>query len=231
MVTLLLTSTLILALIAIGIYFWQKPAGGSEPAESLPPPRDHNGLFTVDEPNQLASATENSLQSPETLLESARNGDKSALNQAHASSDPALYETVLNTLVAQVDSEAKLLSLLSYVTTSEFRVNKALAQKSIEHWQGNLDRQSIAKMLHIAALSDDARIYGKAVDIVLRSWREGRLSGVSAMELQALLNGEFWVLSSRTRSSGAGFVLKRTLSTANRELAPTNNPNGQQHTG
>jgi hypothetical protein len=32
------------------------------------------------------------------------------------------------------------------------------------------------------------------------------------------------VLSSRTRTSGAGFVLKQTLSSATRELELTNNP-------
>jgi len=224
MVILFITSALILGLIAIGIYFWQKPASSSEPTESLPPRRQHAGLFSDEEPNQLASATENGLQSRETLLESARNGDKSALEEARASSDPALYDEVLNTLVVQVDSEAKLLSLLSHVTRNELPVNKALAQKSIDHWRESLDRQSTAKMLHIAALSDDAETYRKAVEIVLQSWREGRVPDLSAMELQSLLNGEFWILSSRTRSSGAGFLLKRTLSTANRELAPTNNP-------
>ena len=37
---------------------------------------------------------------------------------------------------------------------------------------------------------------------------------VSAEELRALFDGEFWILSARTRSSGAGFVLKRTLESA-----------------
>jgi hypothetical protein len=37
------------------------------------------------------------------------------------------------------------------------------------------------------------------------------------------LNSEFWVLSSNTRSSGAGFVLKRTLSNATRELKTQSN--------
>jgi hypothetical protein len=41
---------------------------------------------------------------------------------------------------------------------------------------------------------------------------------LSAAELQQLLNSEFWLLSSSTRNSGAGFVLKRTLSLAKREL-------------
>jgi hypothetical protein len=46
---------------------------------------------------------------------------------------------------------------------------------------------------------------------------------VSAAELQSLLVSEFWLLSSATRSSGAGFVLKRTLSRAKRELETVNN--------
>jgi hypothetical protein len=48
--------------------------------------------------------------------------------------------------------------------------------------------------------------------------REQKLADISPAELRALFDGEFWVLSSRTRSSGAGFVLKRTLKNARREL-------------
>jgi len=224
MVTLLITSVLILGLVAIGIYLWQRPDSSSETVESLPPPPQPSGLFSDNHQNQLASITENSLQSRETLLESARNDDKSALKAARASNDPAVYDEVLNILVTRIDSEAKLLSLVSHVTRNEFPVNKALAQKSIDYWQKNLNRQSTAKMLHVAALSDDAETYCRAVEIVLSSWREGKLSELSATELQSLLNSEFWLLSSSTRSSGAGFVLKRTLSSAYRELAPTNNP-------
>jgi hypothetical protein len=224
MVTLLITSVLILGLLAVAIYVLQRPDSSSETVESLPPPPQPAGLFSDDHQNQLASMTENSLQSRETLLESARNHDINALKEACASNDPALYDEVLNILVAQVDSEAKLLSLVSHVIRNENPVNKALAQKSIDYWQKNLDRQLTAKMLHVAALSDDAETYCKAVEIVLSSWRAGRLPDLSATELQSLLNSEFWILSSRTRSSGAGFVLKRMLSSANRELAPTNNP-------
>ena len=67
-------------------------------------------------------------------------------------------------------------------------------------------------MLHFAAaLSDDAASTNAPSKMALHFWREGRLPDVSAMELQLYLTGEFWVLSSGTRSSGAGFVLKRTL--------------------
>jgi hypothetical protein len=80
------------------------------------------------------------------------------------------------------------------------------------------------KLLHAAALSDNAKNYERAIELVLMSWRDGSLSDVSGKELQSLFNSEYWVLSSRTRTSGAGFVLKQTLSTATRELEPTNNP-------
>ncbi len=101
------------------------------------------------------------------------------------------------------------------------------AVQAIRAFQQSPNRSSTAKLLHIAALTDDAKNYGRAIELVLMSWRDGTLADLSAVELQALINSEYWVLSSHTRSSGAGFVLKRTLSIANRELEPANNPNHQ----
>jgi len=98
------------------------------------------------------------------------------------------------------------------------------AVHAIRDFQQAPDKSSAAKLLHVAALTDDAKNYARAVELVLMSWRDGSLADLSAVELQALINSEYWVLSSHTRSSGAGFVLKRTLSTANSELEPTNNP-------
>jgi hypothetical protein len=85
-------------------------------------------------------------------------------------------------------------------------------------WSANPDRGSTARALHFAALSDDADIYRGAVESALQLWRAARLGDISVIELRALFDGEFWVLSSRSRSSGAGFVLKRTLDGARREL-------------
>jgi hypothetical protein len=79
-----------------------------------------------------------------------------------------------------------------------------------------------AKLLHVAAQTDDAKTFGRAIELVLMSWRDHSLADVSAKDLQALFNSEYWVLSSRSRTSGAGFVLKQTLSDANRELEGTN---------
>lgn len=222
MVTLLLLifTFALLGSLAVAIYFFQRAANTSQPVE-LPLPPPPTGLFSDIPPVPLPGSSEDPKK---TVLETAAKGDKNALNQAHELNDTALYGKILDNFVAQIDSEPKLLSLVSHVTRNELPVNKALAQKSIDYWKDSPDRHSTAKMLHIAALSDDAETYRLAVEVALNSWRNARLPDISAAELQSLIHGEFWVLSSNTRSSGAGFVLKRTLATAKRELEQTIKP-------
>ena len=172
MVTLLISLVLVLGLVAIAIYFWQKPANTSQ---TIIQQQQLRGLFSDFRLNELRTPAETPL--PETT--------------------------------AKVDRE-----------TFEQAI------EAIRIWQKSPNRESTTKLLHVAALSDNAKNYGRAIELVLMSWREGSLTGVSAKELQSLFNSEYWVLSSRTRISGAGFVLKRTLSNANRELeSANNNPN------
>src|ERR1051325_11278117 len=170
MVTFLLTSVLILGLIAIAIYFWQKPVNSSQSSLELPLPQSR-GLFSDFRVNQLRAPAE---EQPK-----------------EAKVDGKVFEEAL---------------------------------EAIRTFQQAPDRSSTTKLLHIAALTDNAKTYDRAVELVLMSWRDGSLADLPAVELQALINSEYWVLSSATRSSGAGFVLKRTLSTANRELESPNNP-------
>ena len=176
MVTFLFTSVLVLGLIAIAIYFWQKPANTSQTTE-LPLPREPRGLFSDFRVNQLRAPAEDqpSEKGPE------------------------------------VDAEA---------------FQQAI--KAIKVFQESPNRTSTANLLHAAALSDNAKTYDRAVELVLLSWRDGSLSGLSARDLQSLFNSEYWVLSSHTRTSGAGFVLKETLSNANRELESTNTQSNHQ---
>ena len=171
MVTFLFTSVFVLGLLAIAIYFWQKPANRSETIGLPPLPEEPRGLFSDVRVNQLRPATKNQLAE----------GPK-------------------------VDAE----------TFQE-------AIQAIKAFQESPNRTTTTNLLHIAALADDAKNYGRAVELVLMSWRDGTLSDLSARELHALFNSQYWVLSSRTRTSGAGFVLKETLATANRELEATNN--------
>jgi len=175
MVTFLISSVLVLGLIAIAIYFWQKPAHKTETAELPPPPV--TSLFASEEPARLIEAPEE--QVPEAQPASQENGER----------------------------EAKI----------------AAAREFIERWKESPDRTSTANMLHLAAVTDDADTYNNAAELALNIWQAGKLPDVSAAELHSLLNSEYWLLSSRTRSSGAGFILKRTLSRAKRELESANN--------
>ena len=98
------------------------------------------------------------------------------------------------------------------------------AIEAIRAWQASPNRKTATELLHVAAVADDAKNYGRAIELVLMSWRDRSLSDISASELKSLINSEYWVLSSHTRTTGAGFVLKQTLSNANQELESTNNP-------
>jgi hypothetical protein len=169
MVTFLITSILVVGLIAIAIYFWQKPANTSQSME-LPPPSPR-GLFSDFRVNQL--------RTPENVkpTEPAPKVDEQMFHDA-------------------IDA--------------------------IRAFQQTPDRNSTAKLLHIAASTDDAKNFGRAIELVLMSWRDGSLPDLSAAELQSLIDSEYWVLSSSTRTSGPGFVLKQTLSNADRELQSAN---------
>ena len=116
------------------------------------------------------------------------------------------------------ESDAQILSLTSYVVRHELPVNRDLAEAGIKSWSAAPDRSGTARALHLAALTDDAKTYQETVERALELWRARKLADISPLELRTLFDGEFWVLSSRTRSSGAGFVLKRTLASARREL-------------
>jgi hypothetical protein len=219
MFTLLITAVIIV-IIGIALYFWQKPAPGN--AENiLPPPPGARGLFAEDpsanpvERERLAIAVG---ERAEQLIAKAKARDRAALGEAHQSGDAGLYNQVLTEFLRHSESDAQILSLTSYVVQHELPVNQGLAEAGIKSWSAAPDRSGTARALHLAALTDDANTYQGIVEKALELWRERKLADISPVELRALFDGEFWVLSSRTRSSGAGFVLKRTLKSARREL-------------
>lgn len=208
MQTLLITSVLFLSLLAVVLYLWQRPR--KSPEYELPPPPDKlRGLFTNESEQKLTVES----RLPE-LIERAEQGDVEVLKE----SDNTNYEVLLNRLISKKKKPSEVLSLCSYLTRNNLPLNSAVANAFIDTQSDSLDRNLVSKMLHVAALSDDAAVFERAAELSLANWRNGKLSGVSSAELQALLNGEYWVLSSNTRSSGAGFVLKKTLSAARREL-------------
>src|SRR5882724_11391530 len=225
MVTFLITSAILLSILVVAVYFWQKPTSQVE-SPLLPVHREPRGLFSGEQqsPLQPPDGFDEERQKVE-IIQRAEAGDKNALQDAHARGDQTLYTEVLTLLTTATDTDPKLLSLISYVTRAELPVSKQLAERMLESWKKSPDRSGTAKTLHIVALSNDASLYNSAVEVAMQFWRAGRLPEVSAQELIALFDGEFWLLSKQVRGSGAGFVLKRPLASARRELnvqAPVN---------
>jgi len=225
MVTLLLISVAILILL-VAVYAWQTPSTRSKLAGTLETSR-----LSAAEPASLFPAVIESVaeKEPHPELEELRTraatGDLTVLDAAQKNFDRKVYDEILTALIERVESDAQLLSLLTYVTRHELPVSKTLAQATINSWQSSPDRGSTPRTLHITALADDAQLYQSTIETALRFWKQGLLPNVSAAELRSLFDGEFWVLSSKTRSSGAGFILKRALAKARRELEAAINAN------
>jgi len=203
MVTFLITSVLILGLIGIAIYFWQKPAPHTETYE-LPPPKPA-ALFAGDAQPEV-NAPAPFPTTPQVITEPVMTEVRTAPTESQENE-------------AQSAKQAE-----SGATEAEHRAKKEEAIRFIESWPVSPDRKSTAKMLHLAATADDADTYCRAVEVALNIWLNSGIPDLSAAELQNLFNSEFWLLSNGTRSSGAGFVLKQTLARASRELERANNP-------
>jgi hypothetical protein len=175
---------------------------------------EHTRLLT-------AQASKEAAEKNASLLERASTGDLTSLAEAHRAKDAALYENALRSLLVRAErSEANLRSLAAFVANdTELRGSPALADAFTKLWQETCDRQSLAQMLHLAALSDDATAFERAVEAAYDALRAGRLDGIKPEELSALIESEYWVLSSEARRAGAGFVLKEKLAALREELA------------
>lgn len=220
MVAFLITSFLVLAGISYALYLWQRPSSNQDTDYQLPPARAA-GLFDDDNPAPpLELTTGETAEQRHALIARAREGDKTVLEDAHATADTTLYDEVLHALIDHANSDKSLLGLISYIVRSEahLRVNRKLAERFVESWKNSPDRNSTAKMLHIAALAGDANLYQTAIETAYLFWSDRRLLQISADELRQLIESEFWILAPEVRNSGAGFVLKRKLAQLRRKL-------------
>jgi hypothetical protein len=219
MVTFLfITAAIVLIIVGIAFYFRRKTSGDNSDQPLLHDPQGR-GLFSeITESKNNKQKQPGPEMMPEALVKRAQDGDRTALIDTHKIGNANIYDVVLTELVRDADSDAKLLALMSFVSANQLPVNLELGQAVMAAWQKSPNRNGTAKALHFAALTDNAEIYRQAVESALTLWRGGKLPDTSGTELRALLDGEFWILSSHTRSSGAGFVLKQTLADARREL-------------
>ena len=190
-------------------------------APELPAGFSPRGLFDADSQDD-----ETPKESPEQirrgqLRERAERGDLSALSEARASADAALYRFVLDGLVGRASGDpARVRELAAHVAGGRsLRASPELAEMLLGVWREGPTGSSTAELLRVSALSDDAGTFGRAVSEVLEVWEGGRLDALDAEDLRSLFEAEYWLLSSEAKRSGAGFVLKKKLADARRRLA------------
>jgi hypothetical protein len=214
----------VLALIGAGflIYVVQSRAAQKE-IEPIPPSRHFVGLFEGERAAVPITIQQQKNERRQNLLDRGGRGDLKALREATETSNSALYTDVLNALVDwAAESQENLEALVSHISKSnELRADKRLAQRVIENWKASPSRRSTIEMIHIAALSDDAETYARAIDSVMDLWRRGYLGQLSSDELIELFVSQFWVIAPEARRGGRGYALKRRLLGLRRELATT----------
>jgi len=226
----ILAITIFLVFVASFAVYRTKRAQSKRDAEQLPPAMQPRGLFGGDAPAREAAAADASREEEAreakvragVLRARAEAGDLGALGEAHATGDKVLYSFVLDGLVARaLGSQEALRALAAHIARGkDLRSSPALAEMLLAEWRREPTRAAAAELLRVSALSGDAATFGLAVSEVLQSWEGGRLASVSAEELRSLFEGEYWLLSSEAKRSGAGFVLKQKLADARRRLAP-----------
>jgi hypothetical protein len=206
---------------AFTIYLSRRTLPDAASKNVLPAPRFRGFLDRSDAGLLAEEEQETAAYKRQLMLELARTGELSALNEVHATHDVRLYADVLKALVEWAsERQENLTALVSHISKSnEFRANKQLAKLLIETWKTAPDRRSTTEMIHIAALSDDADTYEQALEAAIKLWRSGKLSAFKPEELIELLVSQYWVIAPEARRGGAGFALKRRLGSVRRELA------------
>ena len=214
----------LLILLAAGLSLYSlKTARSRKPLDWQLPKPAFDGLFPAPD---VGSATDQSMVDTPAyrrakLLDRASGGDLETLSEASAAGDPQLYQDVLNALIESASNNREAMgALVSRITAgTELRANKRLAEYVIEEWKANPDAASTGEMAHVAALSDDAATYEKAVDLIVSYWKAGRLTQLSAEQIIEIVESQYWILSHDARHGGEGFPLKIKFVKLRRELA------------
>lgn len=183
-------------------------------SNDLPPP-DPALLFAP-----YAEAADHVDDGRTKLLERAARGETAALTDAHAEGERKLYDEVLDALIDARLRQGNLSDLVKHIASnSELRGSARLAEHVVQTWKLAPDRRSTIEMLHIAALSQDAGTYGKAIEMALEAWQNQKLSGFKPEELITLIESQYWELAAEARSGGGGYALKRRIAEVRRDLA------------
>jgi hypothetical protein len=223
-VSAILIISVILAFVASFAILRTKRSRSNEDA-ALPPHGARTLFGGADAAHPIAAADDDEDAASEDfekeLRERASRGDLPALNEARESGRAELYNLILGILLEHSEGNTtRLRTLADTVARGEgLRSSSALASAALEDWEREPALARVPVLLRVAALSDDADAFERAMSAVLLKWLEGRLSDSNADELRTLFDAEYWLLSSEARRSGAGFQLKQKLAQVRRALS------------
>src|SRR5215475_9144071 len=220
--TILFISILLLAVATFALHFRNRRPPPKEP-DFFPEPQNFDGLFAEQhaEGMKLLARSDAELlvrEERRRLLGRAAEGDKTTLDEARARGDNSFYREILQTLVARAEGDGEALrSIAEYIVAGRaLRSSVEFAAMMIERWSDSPDQLSFAGALHLAASSDDAAVFGRAVEVALRFFDEGRLPRVSAEKFLATLESAYWLVEAET---GSSFLFKKVIADVRRELA------------
>ncbi|MDQ3013179.1 MAG: hypothetical protein M3X11_21040, partial [Acidobacteriota bacterium] len=121
------------------------------------------------------------------------------------------------------DNPKVLQSIAEHIVNSqELRSSREFAETMIDLWSKSPEQYSLANMLYLAGIADDAAVFKRAINAALTLWRDGRIEKVSAKEFLAMVESAYWLIAGEVRTSGSGFLLKQAIADVRRELAAAN---------
>lgn len=242
MSAILIISIFLLVLTSFAVFRSKRNSSQEESGQYLPGQgrglfEGRNSVSTHEDEGNADLRVEASTAGVVSLRARARAGDLKVLHEAQQIGDAGFYHEILDTLVRQCAAAPENLRLLcSTITGSkELRSSTFLAATFLESWKQNPSRMLTAELLHVAALSDDAVMFEHTIVTVFDFWLAERIPGLSQGGLRALIESEYWVLSSSAKSCGAGFVLRekiaeisrRLFTEGRREITPSAEADGQ----
>jgi hypothetical protein len=223
--TILFISLLLLVATAIAFRFSKRRMPEQEMPRQLPASQ-FDGLFAEQHAEQVKALAEETARLGEKamrdrLLEGAAKGEISTLDEAHALDDVQVYRQVLQAIHTQADGNPEVLHSIArhIIGSQKLRSSSGFSEAMIESWSKSPGRHSLAEVLHLAALADDAAVFRRAINTALVLWREDRVEGVSAKEFLATVESAYWLINGEVRTSGAGFLLKQAIADVRRGLA------------
>lgn len=165
------------------------------------------------------------------IIKRAEAGELEALVGASKVRDARLYDDALSALVKREPSEENVRAISSFIIGREgLRANRMLAEEALKVWRSAPESLPATDLLRVAALSDDAHLFGEVVEELVAASEGGRLAVKTVSDLRVLLGSEYWVLSPEATHKSSGFILKQKLAEAGRRLAAVSRrqttPNG-----